>query len=205
MTDIRKTSPEDDSEESTRSYEDSWVTQFLADKKNQSLLRVHENFLSDRFNLHGLREKIEGFEEAYLAIQDKRASTNYEVESTVYLLIHQRYLLTKIGLEGVLERVLSWDFGECSRVGCKNSPYMPVGLSNEPHKSGTKVYCYNCASMYEPTRSDLKKLDGCAWGTSFPHLLLLTYPYHFEKTISDPFVPRVYGFQVADPDEFDSA
>lgn len=194
----------EDSDDTSKSYEDSWIVRFMTDKKNGYLDRIPDFFLQDRFNLYGLKEKIEDFEDAYQAIQDRKESINYDTESTVYFLIHQRYVCSKQGMETILERVLNWEYGTCSRIGCRDVPYIPIGLSNEPRKSSTKLFCYNCSGLYEP-RGSLKKLDGCAWGTGFAHFLILSFSYHFEKKAAEQYVPRVFGFQIAEPDEYDSS
>lgn len=201
---MKTDSAENDSEATSLSYDDKWLTRFMEKKENKSLCKIHEAFLQDRFNFFGLKEKIEDFEDAYQAIQDKRERSNSETEAAVYYLAHQRYIYTNTGLEDILDKVLNREFGMCYRIGCREIPLIPIGISNEPRKSRTKVYCYNCNNLYEP-RGSIKYLDGSAWGTGFAHFFILAYPYHFEKKAYEPYVPRIFGFQIAEPDDYDSA
>lgn len=191
-----------DSEQSSISYDDRWITHFTDKKENRYLCKINETFLADRFNFFGLKEKIEDFEEAYQVIRDKRASFNGETEADVYYLAHQRYIYTSSGLESILDKVLNYEYGKCSRIGCKEIPLIPLGLSNEPRKFGTKLYCHNCNNVYEP-RTSLKHLDGCAWGLGYAHFLILAYPFHFEKKAYEPYIPRLFGFRIVQSEDSD--
>ncbi len=197
-------SMEDKFDLSEKSYEDSWIVRFFSIKKNRYLERIQDSFLQDKFNFYGLSSKVENFNEAYLSIQDISESSDFENESIVYFLAHQRYIYTKTGMENILDKVLNWEFGKCCRMGCKDIPYLPLGLSNDYGKSETKVYCYNCENIYN-ARGNLRKVDGSAWGTSFAHFLILSFPYHFEKKQSEKYVPRIFGFQISEVDENDSS
>lgn len=120
---MRTDSIENGSEESTKSYEDSWIYRFMSRKENAYLDKIHDSFLQDRFNFFGLKDKIENFEDAFLLLQDKRESDNFETESIAYLMAHQRWVYTKTGMETVLDKVLNWEFGTCHRIGCRDIPY----------------------------------------------------------------------------------
>jgi casein kinase II subunit beta len=53
---------------------------------------------------------------------------------------------------------------------------LPVGTSDVPGQSTVKVFCPRCEDVYYP-RSDFQcAIDGAFFGTTLPHLLLLTYP-----------------------------
>lgn len=184
--------------------DDLWILRLMNQRQNRYLERVHDSFIQDRFNFCGLKEKVDSFEDSYQAIQDQKPSKNFEAETNLYLLIHQRYIFTKNGADNVLDRVLSKEYGTCPKYGCKNAPLIPIGLSNQIGKSKTMGYCYNCNNLFEP-RGSLRKLDGSAWGTGFAHFLVLTYPYHFEKKPIKEYVPKLFGFQIAEPEENDSS
>ena len=195
--------PDSDSSNGESSYDDLWIVKFLNQKENKYLERIQDNFLCDRFNFYGFKEKIDKFEQAYSAIQDMEESTDPFTESVVYLLAHQRYIYTKAGLDSILNRVLNREYGTCSKYGCEGVPFIPTGLTNEPNKMKTKVFCQNCNTLYEP-RGSLRNLDGCAWGIGYAHFLILTYPYNFEKKKEVIYVPRVFGFQLHRRDNNDS-
>lgn len=188
---------------SQMSYDDYWIGDFMHRRENQGIIRIHDEFLEDRFNIVGLSRYVRNLEKTYSSILDKGPRGNFSEESVLYYLIHQRYIFTKPGLEAVLDKVMNKEYGVCPRWGCESVPVIPVGLSNEPKVSSSKVYCYNCVNVYEP-RNTLCILDGCAWGTSFPHFLILTYSYHFVPKEYGEYVPRIYGFRICVQDENDS-
>lgn len=66
-----------------------------------------------------------------------------------------------------------------------------------------KIYCPKCGQVYNPppirNRPGLSSgVDGAAFGTTFPHLFLMT----FANLVPDPlpvtstYIPRVFGFRV---------
>ena len=67
-----------------------------------------------------------------------------------------------------------------------------------------KIYCPKCSQVYHPPpirssrTGNASGVDGAAFGTTFPHLFLMT----FSNLVPDPlpvaatYVPRVFGFRV---------
>lgn len=45
----------------------------------------------------------------------------------------------------------------------------------------------------------VKDIDGAYFGTTFPHLFLMTYGHLKPQKISQSYVPRVFGFKVHKP------
>lgn len=185
------------------SYEDYWIGDFLHRKENRGVVRVHDEFLEDRFNIVGLGAHVRNLERSYNAILDREPRGDFADEAALYYLIHQRYIFTKPGLEAVLDRVMNREYGVCPRWGCESVPAVPIGLSSEPGVCSTKIYCHGCVNVFEPSGS-LCFLDGCAWGVSFPHFLILTYPYHFASEDCRQYVPRIFGFRICAQDDNES-
>jgi hypothetical protein len=93
-------------------------------------------------------------------------------------------------------------------IQCSGQPVLPVGLRDEPGIDTAKVFCPKCKNVYQPSvfRSSSRgnggggggAVDGAAFGTTFPHLFLMT----FNNLVPDPhppdsaYVPRVFGFRV---------
>jgi len=192
-----------DTDSSGQGYYELWILKLMNQRQNRYLERIQDAFVQDRFNFYGLREKIDDFEDAYLAIQDQRPSKNFQRETMLYILAHQRYIFTKTGSDGVLDRVLNREYGVCPRYGCRGIPLIPIGLSNQYGKHNTMGYCHNCNNLFE-AKGSLKKLDGASWGNGFAHFLILTYSYQFEKKPFREYTPKIFGFLVAEPDENDS-
>ena len=80
---------------------------------------------------------------------------------------------------------------------------MPVGLKDEMGADMVKIFCPKCTQVYHPppvrSRAGTSSgVDGAAFGTTFPHLFLMT----FSNLVPDPlpvestYVPRVFGFRV---------
>jgi casein kinase II subunit beta len=108
--------------------------------------------------------------------------------SALYLLLHQRYVLSPRGLDVVRRRLLQRDgratFGRCPRIDCRGTPLLPCGVSDQCGlhplvvaasgidyaETRAKRYCPRCRQIYYHWDS---KVDGCAWGSSFCHLFLM--------------------------------
>ena len=103
------------------------------------------------------------------------------------------------------------EFGTCPLIQCNGQPVLPVGLRDEMGADTVKIYCPRCQSVYHPppirsrsshhgpgTAAGSGAVDGAAFGTTFPHLFLMT----FNNLVPDPldskskYVPRVFGFRV---------
>lgn len=90
---------------------------------------------------------------------------------------------------------------------CSGQPVLPVGLKDEIGADTVKIFCPKCQCVYHPPvvrhRSHHGSagnggVDGASFGTTFPHLFLMT----FSNLVPDPlpansaYVPRVFGFRV---------
>lgn len=90
---------------------------------------------------------------------------------------------------------------------CSGQPVLPVGLKDEVGTDTVKIFCPKCQCVYHPPvvrhRSHHGSagnggVDGASFGTTFPHLFLMT----FSNLVPDPlpansaYVPRVFGFRL---------
>ncbi|KCZ76634.1 hypothetical protein H311_02364, partial [Anncaliia algerae PRA109] len=90
-----------------------WIEEFINRDGNDYLLPVPIDFICDKFNLVGLSKFVE---EPDLAAKFLMGNSVVIEESEVikfYLLVHQRYILSKIGLEEVFLRVINEVYGTC--------------------------------------------------------------------------------------------
>ena len=87
---------------------------------------------------------------------------------------------------------------------------LPVGLKDEMGADTVKIFCPKCQCVYHPppirsrsghhgpSSGGSGAVDGAAFGTTFPHLFLMT----FNNLVPDglisesSYVPRVFGFRV---------
>jgi len=159
----------------------------------------------------------------------------------LYMLLHGRYVLSPRGLDTmrrIIAASLSSStirqggktttssihiFGKCTRVGCHGMPLLPYGLYEETNykchfekeeeeeenqKRKAMRYCCSCGEVFYYWKSTV---NGCVWGPTFCHLLLMTHgdelfpQIHqdldlrrrrkdFQKDNEVVIAPRIFGF-----------
>lgn len=200
-----------DSEESDVSGSDeedtSWISWFCSLKGNEFFCEVDDEYIQDDFNLSGLSSQVPYYDYALDLILDVESPNDdmlteeqHEmVESAaemLYGLIHVRYILTGRGMTAMLEKCKNVDFGRCPRVYCSGQPCLPMGQSDIPRTSTVKIYCPKCEDIYYPRSKYQGNIDGAYFGTTFPHLFLMTYPYIKPAKSTTNYVPRIFGFKL---------
>ncbi|CAI0539710.1 unnamed protein product [Linum tenue] len=202
---------ETDSEESDISGSEgddtSWISWFCNLRGNEFFCEVDDEYIQDDFNLCGLSSQVPYYDYALDLILDVESShgdmfteeQNELVESAaemLYGLIHVRYILTSKGMAAMLEKYKNYDFGRCPRVYCCGQPCLPVGQSDIPRSSTVKIYCPKCEDIYYPRSKYQGNLDGAYFGTTFPHLFLMTYGHLKPQKAAQSYVQRVFGFKI---------
>ncbi|XP_050267062.1 casein kinase II subunit beta-1-like isoform X1 [Quercus robur] len=205
---------ETDSEESDVSGSDgddtSWISWFCNLRGNEFFCEVDDDYIQDDFNLCGLSSQVPYYDYALDLILDVESShgdmfteeQNELVESAaemLYGLIHARYILTSKGMAAMLEKYKNYDFGRCPRVYCCGQPCLPVGQSDIPRSSTVKIYCPRCEDIYYPRSKYQGNIDGAYFGTTFPHLFLMTYGHLKPQKAAQSYVQRVFGFKIHKP------
>ncbi|XP_034932559.1 casein kinase II subunit beta-2 isoform X3 [Populus alba] len=176
---------ETDSEESdvsgSEGDETTWISWFCNLRGNEFFCEVDDDYIQDDFNLCGLSTQVPYYDYALDLILDVESSheeQNELVESAaemLYGLIHARYILTSKGMAAMLDKYKNYDFGRCPRVHCCGQPCLPVGQSDIPRSSNIKIWCPRCDDIYYPRSKYQGNIDGAYFGTTFPHLFLMTY------------------------------
>ena len=124
---------------------------------------------------------------------------------TLYKLVHQRFIMTKAGLQAMWERFEQQAFGTCPRYFCHDQALLPIGLSALPRHECARVYCLNCQDLYVPFNSKHAAMDGVPFGPTFPHFFTRTVLYANEvKALENRkgshswqvHVPKIYGFRI---------
>lgn len=59
-----------------------------------------------------------------------------------------------------------------------------------------QIFCPKCEDIYYPRTEYQCSIDGAYFGTTFPHLMLMTYPSCRPPKASDLYVPRIFGFKL---------
>ena len=162
----------------------TWISWFCSLAGHQYFAEVAEEFIEDEFNLTGLNFLVPFYREALEMILDIEPQDSLKipdisiVESSaelLYGLIHQRYIITRQGMQQMVEKFEQGHFGICPRIFCNSQFTLPCGRSDLPGLDTVKLFCPNCLDIYTPPSSRFHGIDGAFFGTTFPHLLLLSY------------------------------
>lgn len=94
----------------------------------------------------------------------------------LYGLIHQRYIITRPGLEHMREKYENRQFGHCPRVNCRGSHVLPHGRTDSPFVNTVKLFCPNCLDLYTPQRERHQSIDGAFFGTTFACMFVMSFP-----------------------------
>lgn len=187
---------------------ESWISWYCGLKGNEFFCEVDESFIQDAFNLSGLSSQVPFYDLALDIIQDLEspeeenlaADQKDMVENAaemLYGLIHARYLLTSRGMYAMRDKFAAVDFGRCHRVYCEGQPVLPIGQSDILRHTTVNIFCPKCKEIYFPKSSRHGNIDGAYFGTTFPHLFLMTFPQLAVDNEPDShFVPKVYGFKI---------
>jgi len=114
----------------------------------------------------------------------------------LYGLIHARFILTARGLAAMRDKFRSVEFGRCPRVLCAGQPCLPAGPSDVHAANTVKIFCPKCEDLYFPRSKYHVHIDGAFFGTTFPHLFLMTYGSLKPPKPDAVYVPRIYGFRI---------
>lgn len=196
-----------ETEEEASAGELSWIAWFCSIRGNEFFTEVDEEYIQDEFNLTGLSAEVPYFDYALDTILDvdspnadqlteEQQETVDAAAELLYGLIHARFLLTTKGLNAMYDKFMEAEFGRCPRVLCSSQALLPVGQSDLPRKATVSLYCPRCNDLYAPRSSRHANVDGAYFGTTFPHLYLMTFPQCVPEPPPEPYVPRVFGFRI---------
>ncbi|KAL8141427.1 hypothetical protein V2J09_007448 [Rumex salicifolius] len=188
----------------------SWISWFCNLRGNEFFCEVDDEYIQDDFNLCGLSSQVPYYDYALDLILDVESShgdmfteeQNELIESAaemLYGLIHARYILTSKGMSAMLDKYKNFEFGRCPRVHCSGQPCLPVAQADVPRSSNVKIYCPKCEDIYYPISKYQGSVDGAYFGTTFPHLFLMTYGSARPQKPAQKYVPRVFGFKIHRP------
>lgn len=205
-------------EDSSASGNDEpWIQWFCGLKGHEMFCEVERSYIEDGFNLYGLRSVVPNFSDCLDLILDRIGADDSDDSHltqsacTLYGLIHARYIITAHGLDAMYNKYAAKEFGTCPLVQCFGQPVLPVGLRDEMGADTVKIFCPKCKCVYHPPSirsrnnhvtvnhsSGSGAVDGAAFGTTFPHLFLMTFNNLVPDALSPDtaYVPRIFGFRV---------
>ncbi|CCM03172.1 uncharacterized protein FIBRA_05294 [Fibroporia radiculosa] len=163
----------------------TWISWFCCLPGHEYFCEVSEDFIEDDFNLTGLNLVVPFWKEAMemvLDVEPDEDTTKIPDVSIVeasaellYGLVHQRYVLTRAGLQAMVDKYEGGMFGSCPRVYCHGCNVLPCGRSDLPGLDTVKLFCPNCNDIYTPPSSRFQGVDGAFFGTTFAHLFFQSY------------------------------
>ncbi|KAG2307916.1 hypothetical protein Bca52824_027664 [Brassica carinata] len=171
----------DDGKESGISGSDvkdtSWISWFCNLRGNELFCQIDDYYIQDHFNLCGLIHQVPYYDYALDLILDVDFTHGERFTEKQYELV-----------ESALDKYKNHDFGRCPRVFCGGQP-----------SSTIKIYCPKCEDVYYPRSKYQANIDGAYFGTTFPHLFLMTYGDMKPQKASQSYVPKVFGFKLHKP------
>mmetsp|Transcript_11570 Transcript_11570/g.17603 ORF Transcript_11570/g.17603 Transcript_11570/m.17603 type:complete len:231 (+) Transcript_11570:12-704(+) len=185
-----------------------WIHRFCQSAGNEVLVEVPYTYLKDVMVISWLNEykRVKYFPEALSVIADDSyilakvdRESMHKIDDTtkrLYSLLHSRYVVTNQGLTAIMNKYSNGVYGVCPRVYCNGSKLLPVGLHDQIGMSSMKYFCPKCRDVYHPQSSFHKRIDGAAFGTTLPHLLLQKYPELCSEQPQEKYVPRIFGFRL---------
>ncbi|KAJ3553001.1 hypothetical protein NM688_g3853 [Phlebia brevispora] len=163
----------------------TWISWFCSLPGHEYFCEVAEDFIEDDFNLTGLNAMVPFWKEAMEMVLDVEPDEETSkipdvsiVEASaelLYGLVHQRYILTRAGLQAMVDKYEQGIFGACPRVYCNGTHVVPCGRTDLPGLDTVKLYCPNCNDIYTPPSSRFQGVDGAFFGTTFAHLFFQSY------------------------------
>jgi len=201
---------------SASGHDEPWIQWFCGLKGHEMFCEVERSYIEDGFNLYGLRACVPNFSDCLDLILDRigpdDSDDSHLTQSacTLYGLIHARYIITAHGLDAMYNKYAAKEFGTCPLIQCSGQPVLPVGLKDEMGADTVKIFCPKCQCVYHPppirsrsghhgpSSGGSGAVDGAAFGTTFPHLFLMTFNNLVPDGLSSEssYVPRVFGFRV---------
>ncbi len=186
----------------------SWIKQFCNSDGNEFYVEIPLSFIDDPVTIASISDHMEtclvddaiklisDSEYNYVGLSEEKINEINIVAKDLYNLIHARYLLSYEGLKAVKLKYSKGIYGQCPRVFCRGQALIPVGMHDKPGRSLVKCFCYKCRDLYHPIALQHRKIDGVAFGTTLPHLLLQRFPELAVVKTSEKYEARIYGFQL---------
>ncbi|CAD8167973.1 unnamed protein product [Paramecium pentaurelia] len=186
--------------------ENGWIKWYCNLEDHHFFCEIDEFFIADQFNLYGLKQLFDHFEEALQMILSPNTPTDEDLEddqflelyneaSELYGLLHARFIITPQGLTLMKSKYLQGRFGVCPRVLCERQNVLPIGLSHDLRTSRVKIFCPRCQDVYSP-KKQMSDVDGSFFGSVFPHIFLSVFSELNPTQPANEYVSKIFGFKV---------
>jgi casein kinase II subunit beta len=184
-----------------------WVDSFCCKYGSEVFLRLPRHFICDPVvdnSLYMLVDESPLFEEALKLLGglpsgiDASNQTHQRICEQTYCALHARFVTATEGLMAMRDMVEAGRYGSCPRVLCLDQRLIPMGLHDVYGKAPMKLFCSCCKQVYH-AGARYNAVDGAAFGTSLPHLLLLRCRDIRPTHAAERYEPKVFGFKVKQP------
>ncbi|ODV75800.1 casein kinase 2 regulatory subunit CKB1 [Cyberlindnera jadinii NRRL Y-1542] len=187
---------------------ETWISNYCSLYGHDYFVEVSQEFIEDDFNLTGLSSIVPFYREALDMILDFEPETSIAVSDMALVqhsaellfgLIHQRFILTKMGLQMMASKFEQKVFGVCPRYLCDGMHLLPVGTQDVPGLETVRLFCPCCADIYLPNSSRYLNIDGAFFGTTFPGMFMDKYPEVVNQAKlrgKQQFQLKLFGFKV---------
>lgn len=183
-------------------YSDTWLDKFFATPASRWFCLVPDEFLLNDLHMTGLRESIPKYDLALAilrGIEDDVSGSDAELTDSItrlFLMVHQRFVVTERGLRAMHEKFKAGVFGHCPRLGCHGQPVIAAGASDIPGQVCCCVFCPSCNEIYFTRDEIMHDIDGAAFGTTFGPLFFRRFPKLRPTEPPEKPEMRVMGFKI---------
>lgn len=192
-----------DSEDSgSYSYEETWLERFYAQEENAWFCEISDKYLMSDFNLNGLSNIIEDYDDALAVIRGEADLDEFQPDlefsvNCLFYLIHQRYILTEEGLRKMYKKYKSGVYGSCPRTHCRKQTVIAAGASSSLGQTRCCVFCPLCNDLYYTKDKTMQEVDGAAFGSTFAPLFFRRFGMVLpeDQELEEPEL-QVFGFKV---------
>jgi casein kinase II subunit beta len=196
----------------------SWVDYFCSELRGRYFVKIESSYLTDNFNLFGLRAKardnqqtfrcaVDAIRGPYLPSDRRPEDWPPDVEIAavrLYGLLHARFLLTHNALAQMYDKYARDEFPRCPRTCCDGHVCLPYGPSEEIGVSVLRMFCPRCKEVYVSDDRVSDKIDGAYFGPSWVHLFLQKYEREPKLVprgeLKKPRI-RLFGFRIECEDD----
>ncbi|CCH44511.1 Casein kinase II subunit beta [Wickerhamomyces ciferrii] len=195
---------------------ETWISNFCGLYGHDYFVEVAPEFIEDDFNLTGLSSIVPFYREALDMILDFEPDKPISVSDLplvqhsaelLYGLIHSRFILTKQGLQQMVDKYDKKQFGVCPRVYCESMPFLPIGRHDQPGVETVRLYCPSCFDLYLPNSSRYLNIDGAFFGTTFPGLFIKIFSeidQQIKLRNKKQYELKIFGFKINEESQFGS-
>lgn len=189
-------------------YIKPWIKQFCSQPVNNWFVEIDPTWAADWFNQYGIKELFEDFDDAIELITDNKGKewASYNEEDAIainqqalriYGMLHARWISQPKGMELMKQKYDQEIFGKCPRMGCNDTPLLPMGTTFTLRRHSVKLFCPCCRDIYKAPTYPV--IDGAYFGPAFPHMFLSEYTKCDKTNNFKPFIQKAFSFTIRRP------